>query len=113
MFIYKKCLCANKPHEKINRVEFFGVARKMKLLADPSRISILSVLYRAPHCVSDIQKHTGFSQALVSHHLKKLIDENFVISKRDGKFINYRLTIHGKKLITFVRAIKCKKIEQK
>ncbi len=78
----------------------------MKLLSAPSRIALLSVLYKAPHCVSALQVHTGLSQTLISHHLKDLMVEGFVENTRDGTFIRYRLTSHGRKLIGFVRDIK-------
>jgi DNA-binding transcriptional ArsR family regulator len=106
MFIYKKCSCKPSTHEKDNISEFNGVARKMKLLSSPSRIVILSVLFRSPHCVAALQEHTGLSQTLISHHLKKLMDEGFVDNARYGTFIRYRLTPHGRKLIGFVRDIK-------
>ncbi len=106
MFIYKKCLCAPSRHKKDDITEFDWVARKMKLLSAPSRIAILSVLYKAPHCVSALQVHTGLSQTLISHHLRDLGEEGFVKSTREGTFIRYRLTPHGQKLIGFVRGIK-------
>jgi DNA-binding transcriptional ArsR family regulator len=106
MFIYKKCSCAPSKHERDDISEFNGVARKMKLLSAPSRIAILSVLYRAPHCVSALQVHTGLSQTLVSHHLKDLMKEGFVKNMRDGTFIRYRLTSHGRRLVGFVRDVK-------
>ena len=106
MFIYRKCSCEPERHHRDDVAEFNDVARSMKLLSTPSRIALLSVLYKAPHCVSALQIHTGLSQTLISHHLKDLMAEGFVENARDGTFIRYRLTSHGRKLIGFVRDVK-------
>lgn len=57
------------------------------------------MLSTKPHCVSDLQKHTSFSQTLISHHLSDLAKAGLVQKKRKGKFVEYSLSQKGKKAL--------------
>ncbi len=110
MFIFKKCACSIQPHEQLAiDVEFEQLARVLRLVAIPSRIAILSILYRAPHCVCDIQTHTGLSQTLISHHLKSLSDGGLVVSFKTGTFVEYRLTAEGRRVVACIQKLISKK----
>jgi ArsR family transcriptional regulator len=106
MFIYKRCACKVTPHDKIDLAEFNPMAKQMKLLSTPSRIAILSLLYKAAHCVCDLETHTGLSQTLLSHHLKDLTDGELVESSKEKTFVKYRLTKKGRRLIQIIKQIK-------
>ncbi len=106
MFIYKRCVCRVEPHDKIDLAEFSGIAEQMKFLSTPSRIAILSLLYKAPHCVCDLETHTGLSQTLLSHHLKDLAKGGLVASAKEKTFVEYRLTTKGRKLVRMIGQIK-------
>ncbi|MCL5008962.1 MAG: metalloregulator ArsR/SmtB family transcription factor, partial [Patescibacteria group bacterium] len=67
----------------------------LKLVSAPSRLNILLLLKQSPHCVCDIEAHTQLSQTLISHHLADLVKADLVVSKKDGKFIEYSLTQKG------------------
>ncbi len=95
-----------RPHDKVNLAEFGPVAGQMKLVATPSRIAMLSLLYKAPHCVCDLETHTGLSQTLLSHHLKDLADGGLIESSREGTFVEYRLTKKGRKMVQMIKEIK-------
>jgi DNA-binding transcriptional ArsR family regulator len=66
-------------------------AQKLKLLGDPERLLIIQVLRDGPRNVSEIAESTRQKVANVSHHLKALREGGLVESKRDGRFITYRL----------------------
>jgi DNA-binding transcriptional ArsR family regulator len=66
-------------------------AQKLRLLADPERLLIIQVLRDGPRNVSEIADRTGQKLANVSHHLKTLREGGIVESRREGKFIHYRL----------------------
>ena len=96
MFIYKRCNCKECKITKgfpDSRVE--PVAGLLKLVSVPSRLNILLLLKQSPHCVCDIITHTKLSQTLISHHLSDLMEAGLVENKKDGKFIEYRLTEKG------------------
>jgi ArsR family transcriptional regulator, lead/cadmium/zinc/bismuth-responsive transcriptional repressor len=62
-----------------------------KLLADPTRLKIVSALLEYELCVGDISALTELSQSSVSHHLKTLREANLVTCKRQGKKAYYSL----------------------
>jgi len=65
----------------------------LKVLADPARLQILSMLASAGGevCVCDLTGPLGLSQPTVSHHMKQLREAGFVASERRGKWIFYSL----------------------
>ena len=66
--------------------------RVMKALSDPNRITILKMLQRRKMCVSEIQSALQLSQPSVSKHLKVLGKAGLVTSKKDGLWVDYRLS---------------------
>jgi len=62
-----------------------------KLLAEPNRLKILSVLGLECRPVSDIISGTGLSQPNVSFHLRALREAGLVRPERRGAFIYYCL----------------------
>jgi ArsR family transcriptional regulator len=65
----------------------------LKVLADPARLQILSMLASAGGevCVCDLTEPLGLRQPTVSHHMKQLREGGFVSSERRGKWIFYSL----------------------
>lgn len=69
------------------------VASRIKLFANHDKMRILEYLtYHGESCVSDIVLGTALPQTRVSQYLKKLMDDDFVKSRRDGRFIYYDIT---------------------
>lgn len=66
-------------------------APKLKALADENRLAIALLLAEAPRSVKDLQDATGLSQALVSHHLKPLRDQELVLVAPQGRSNVYTL----------------------
>jgi ArsR family transcriptional regulator len=66
-------------------------ARRLKVLADPSRWAIVMALLPGSRMVSELIVELGIEQTLLSHHLKILRDEGFVVSLREGKNVRCRL----------------------
>ncbi len=94
-----------QPHDEVDLAEFYPVAEQMKLAAAPSRVAILSLLYKAAHCVCDLEAHTGLSQTLLSHHLKYLANGGLVSGSKEKTFVEYRLTLKGRKLVRMIRQL--------
>lgn len=69
------------------------VALRLKALADPVRILIVSMLLAAGDaggCTCDLAPAVGLSEATVSHHLRQLREAGFVVGTRDGANVRYR-----------------------
>jgi DNA-binding transcriptional ArsR family regulator len=65
--------------------------QKLKILADETRLSILTLLLECPKHVGEINQILQIEQSLLSHHLKVLRQEGFVTAVRDGKAVLYHL----------------------
>lgn len=68
------------------------VARRLKALADASRLSVIRALCGGERRVGEIVDDTGLAQANVSKHLRVLRDQDLVRTRRDGRSILYRLS---------------------
>ena len=62
-----------------------------QVLGDQSRLKIIKTIRDNELSVGTIVQKTGLSQALVSHHLKILWNENILKKRRSGPFIYYSL----------------------
>ena len=70
------------------------LARRLKALADPARLRLLSLLLAAPQgeaCTCELTEPLGLSQPTVTHHLKKLAEAGFVTGERRGVWTYYRV----------------------
>jgi ArsR family transcriptional regulator len=61
------------------------LARVLKALADPSRLSIFNMLMEGVQCNCEIAERLGFSLSLISHHLRVLHEVGLVQSERDTR----------------------------
>ena len=69
------------------------VALRLKALADPVRVRVMSLLLAAGEegiCTCDLAPAVGLTDATVSHHLKQLREAGFVEGTRDGMNVYYR-----------------------
>ena len=66
--------------------------RVMKALSDPNRVTIMKMLEVKELCVCEITAILGLAQSTVSKHLKILEDAGLVDSRKEGAWVNYRLT---------------------
>ena len=68
------------------------VARIGKALASPKRLELLEMLAQGEKTVDALAVELSIDIKLASAHLKALRDARLVTSRREGKFIHYRLT---------------------
>ncbi len=68
-----------------------GVAKFLRLIAQPTRIKILLVISPQEACVCHLEATLGERQAAISQHLTVLRDAGLVTTNRDGHNIYYRL----------------------
>ena len=62
-----------------------------KMMANKDRLRIMASVKSGAKTVSQICKDTGFDQTWVSHSLRLLRDRGMVETRRDGKYVYYRL----------------------
>lgn len=68
------------------------LATLLKILADPTRLRIVSMLASSDEvCACDVTEPLGVSQPTVSHHMKTLREHGFIESERRGKWVYHRL----------------------
>ena len=67
-------------------------AKLLRLLAEPTRLSVVQRLLLGPHHVGELNSGVGVEQSLLSHHLRVLRDAGLVEAVRDGRSVLYRLS---------------------
>jgi ArsR family transcriptional regulator len=80
--------------EPIDADEADELAAAFKLLADPIRLRILSLVANAPDgelCACDLPAAMGRSQPTVSHHLGLLTDAGLLTRQQRGKWAWFRV----------------------
>ena len=68
------------------------VARIGKAVASPKRLELLEVLAQGEKTVEALSAELSIDVKLASAHLKALREARLVDSRRDGKYIVYRLS---------------------
>ncbi|MEX0666022.1 MAG: metalloregulator ArsR/SmtB family transcription factor [Acidimicrobiia bacterium] len=69
------------------------LATAFKVLADPARLRLLSLVANAPAgevCACELVPTLGRSQPTVSHHLSTLVDAGLLGREKRGKWVWYR-----------------------
>ncbi|WP_404400073.1 metalloregulator ArsR/SmtB family transcription factor [Idiomarina seosinensis] len=66
-------------------------ARVMQLLSHPDRLLILCLLSEKEFSVGEIEQRLDLQQPMLSQHLNRLRQQELVDTRRQGKYIYYRL----------------------
>jgi ArsR family transcriptional regulator len=67
------------------------ISNGLKALSDPSRLSVVLLLFEKEKYVGELNKVLKIEPTLLSHHLSILRDTGFIQSRRQGKRVLYRL----------------------
>ncbi|HEY3118169.1 MAG TPA: metalloregulator ArsR/SmtB family transcription factor [Chloroflexota bacterium] len=67
-------------------------ARVREVLCEPTRALIVRALSTGPLCVQDIGLTLGRRRTTISKHLRVLLDEDVVATRRSGRFVYYSVT---------------------
>jgi DNA-binding transcriptional ArsR family regulator len=86
------------------------ISRRLKAIADPSRLSILHILCEGEKNVSELVRTTGLTQANVSKHLRILREEELVSCRRDHRRIFYDL---ASELANEICSLVCRSLEER
>ena len=78
----------------LTEAEALGLAVRLKALADPVRLRLLSYLLdqnKLEACTCDLAPVVGLTEPTVSHHLKKLESSGLLTKERRGMSVYYRV----------------------
>ena len=78
----------------LNAAEATDLATALKVIADPARLRIMSLLQAQPEgeaCVCHLTEPLGLAQPTVSHHLKVLLDADLVEREQRGSWAFFRV----------------------
>ncbi len=84
--------CAPLAAGALDEAAALEVAIRLKALADPARVRLMSILLAAPDegvCTCDLAPAVGLSEPTVSHHLKVMRAAGLVTSTRRGMNVFY------------------------
>lgn len=65
------------------------LATRLQALADPVRLALLRLITTSPRTATQCIAATGLSQPRVARHLRILVDQGFLRSRRQGRFVVY------------------------
>lgn len=74
----------NTPEEKISRI--------IRAISTPTRLQILIAIGNGEACVCHLEALLDLRQAYISQQLMEMRDAELVDTRRDGRYIFYRLT---------------------
>jgi ArsR family transcriptional regulator, arsenate/arsenite/antimonite-responsive transcriptional repressor len=86
--------CAPLLSGRLNQQEAEQVASVFRVLGEPARLQVLSLIAAQPMgeaCVCELTEPLGLSQPTVSHHLKVMYEAGLLDKERRGTWIYYRL----------------------
>ncbi len=98
----------NLPQQKQSQVRAaFGrdvtaISKMFDILSDPVRLHILFALAVQELCVCVLVEITDYKYSALSYHLKLLKEMELVDSRREGNFLLYRLTEHGRAALDMI-----------
>jgi ArsR family transcriptional regulator, arsenate/arsenite/antimonite-responsive transcriptional repressor len=86
--------CPPLLQQALEQSEADELARILKVLADPARLRLLSLIQAQPDgeaCVCHLVEPLGLAQGTVSHHLKALLTAGLVTREQRGSWAYYRV----------------------
>lgn len=75
-----------KPDSSLDKV-----SNLLQVISPEPRLEILSAIGTGEACVCHLEAALGYRQAYISQHLMALRDAGLLSTRRDGKYIYYRL----------------------
>jgi len=86
--------CAPLLEDEIGETDAQRIAGLLKVLAEPARLRLLSLIHAQPEgeaCVCHLTTPLGLSQPTVSHHLKVLLEAGLVEREQRGSWAYFRV----------------------
>lgn len=83
--------CGSLLRAVLDEASAVELAAAFKVLADPVRLRLLSLIAAAPAgtaCSCDLEEPVGKSQPTVSHHLALLAEAGLITKEKVGRWVN-------------------------
>jgi ArsR family transcriptional regulator, arsenate/arsenite/antimonite-responsive transcriptional repressor len=99
------CCAPLAPDRAIAPADALALAQRLKALADPTRVQLVSLLLTqqwGEACTCNLAPTVGLSEPTVSHHLRQLHDAGLVTKRRRGMNVYYRVEPDALKAIARV-----------
>jgi ArsR family transcriptional regulator len=90
--------CTSVLEAPLSEGEAETLAGTLRVLADPARLRLVSVIASQPGgqaCVCNLTGPVGLSQPTVSHHLKQLHEAGILDREQRGRWVYYSLRPGG------------------
>jgi ArsR family transcriptional regulator len=75
----------------MNQPSTISISTLFQILSVPPRLDILLAIGEREACVCHLEAALGYRQAYISQHLMALREASLLETRRDGRFIYYRL----------------------
>ncbi len=98
------------PNARLSAPDALAIAQRLKALADPTRIRLISLLLSSPTgetCTCELAPAVQLSEPTVSHHLRQLLEAGLVAKQRQGTNVYYRVNPESLKSIARVLDVDC------
>lgn len=69
-----------------------------KAFCDENRIRILKMLRSGEKCACKLLEELNVTQPTLSHHMKILCDSGVVVGRKEGKWMQYSISIDGARI---------------
>ena len=102
--------CSPLEHAPLSADEAQQLAARLKALADPSRLRLVSLLLASEGqeaCTCDVTEELGLAQPTVTHHFKTLAAAGLVTGERRGTWTYYRVVRQAMADIARVLDVSC------
>jgi len=77
-----------------------------KAFCDETRLMALSLLQCGEKCACELLEQVNVSQSTLSHHMKILVESGIVTSRKQGKWMYYRINQKGsEKAIALLKSL--------
>jgi ArsR family transcriptional regulator, lead/cadmium/zinc/bismuth-responsive transcriptional repressor len=83
--------CADAPVVMLDEEAAGILAETFRVLADPTRVRIISALAEGPLCVHELATALDVTHSAVSHQLALLREMRLVSFEKDGRHVIYQL----------------------
>ena len=91
--------------------EYEKKAKVFRAFCDENRLMILELLQTGEKCACRLLEDLDIGQSTLSHHMKILCDSGVVISRKEGKWTHYSISMEGssyaKELLEKVTELYC------
>ena len=91
----------------------FSLARLFRALADPTRLRLLNLIADREVCVCYFVGILQISQPKISRHLAYLRRAGIVASRREGKWMHYRLAVPGDPVAAAILRVTLEHLKQR